>query len=132
MPCSSASSRKYSTWIRLPNSRPCMSVNAVTTVSIVPASASSRRASSVSRPRSPPGPPGRRSPSPSFLATSGVPGDFVFFERPHRALVLVLGRDQVPDAEDQRDDDRQRRVVDDGRIEVVVPRQAGRGEGDVE
>ena len=35
-PCSITSSRKYSPTIRLPNSRPCMSVKAVTTVSIVP------------------------------------------------------------------------------------------------
>ena len=40
-PCSVTSSRKYSTWIRLPNSRPCMSVKAVTTVSIVPSSPAS-------------------------------------------------------------------------------------------
>src|SRR3954454_2351910 len=45
--------------MRLPNRRPCMSVNAVTTVSIAPDSASLLSSSSESMPRVPPGPPGR-------------------------------------------------------------------------
>src|SRR5439155_20745681 len=50
--------------MRLPISRPCMSVNAVTIVSIVPAPISWRRSSSVSIPRTLPGPP-VRDPEPS-------------------------------------------------------------------
>src|SRR5205823_5716231 len=38
-----------------------------------------------------------------------VRGDLVLLERLHRALVLVLRRDQVPDAEDQRQQNRNRR-----------------------
>src|SRR3954447_25350886 len=58
-PCSTTSSRKYSIWMRLPNRRPCMSVNAATTVSIAPDSASPVSSSSESIPAVPPGPPGR-------------------------------------------------------------------------
>ena len=55
-----------------------------------------------------------------------VPGDDVLLERADRPLVLVLRRDQVPDPEDQRQQDRQRRVVHEARVEPVVPRQARR------
>src|SRR2546430_2217866 len=51
MPCAITSSTKYSPWMRFPIRRPCMSVNAVTTVSIVPASISFRSSSTVSIPR---------------------------------------------------------------------------------
>src|SRR5262249_17798511 len=63
------------TWIRFPNNRPCMSVKAVTTVSIVPSSASLRRSSTVSMPRSPPGPPGRGT---SLLSPDAMPGPYIF------------------------------------------------------
>src|ERR687885_222392 len=122
MPCSVISSRKYSTWMRLPNSRPCMSVKAVTTVSIVPASASARSSSSVSIPTLPPGPPGRAASLSRSIVTS-VRRDLVLLERPDRPLIAVFRRDQVPDAEDQRQDDRERRVVHVRGVEAVVPRQ---------
>src|SRR5918992_5660472 len=47
IPCSSESSRKNSACMRLPISRPCMSVNATTTVSIAPDSTSARSSSLV-------------------------------------------------------------------------------------
>ena len=58
-PWPTTSSRKYSISIRLPKRRPCMSVKAVTIVSIVPSSPPFFSSSSVSMPRVPPGPPGR-------------------------------------------------------------------------
>src|SRR5690242_16937377 len=131
MPLSVTSSRKYSTWMRLPNSRPCMSVKAVTTVSIVPASASDRSWASDSIPTAAPGPPGRA----ACLSRSIVMSarrDLVLLERPHRPLVAVLRRDQVPDAEDQRQDDRERRVVHVGGNEAVVPREARGRERQIE
>src|SRR4051794_33690637 len=45
--------------MRLPNRRPCMSVNAATTVSIAPDSPSFLRSARDIMPRVPPGPPGR-------------------------------------------------------------------------
>src|SRR5438128_936579 len=56
--------------MRLPISRPCMSVKAATTVSIVPCPISRSSSLSVSMPCSAPGPPGRRACSP---AVSCVP-----------------------------------------------------------
>src|SRR5262245_14460428 len=55
-----------------------------------------------------------------------VARDDVLLERLHRTLVLVLRRNQVPDAEDQRQQDRDWRVVDRRGIESRVPRQADR------
>src|SRR5438094_6725780 len=73
MPWSTTPSRKYSPWMRLPISLPCMSVNAVTIVSIVPASTSCRSSSSVSIPRTLPGPPVRGAdPSRRSAATCAV------------------------------------------------------------
>src|SRR5262249_36894191 len=60
---------------------------------------------------------GRRAVSATLSAS--VAGDDVLLERRNRTLVLVLRRDQVPAAEDQRDQDRQRRVVDQRRVEPV-------------
>src|SRR4051794_25834804 len=131
MPLSVTSSRKYSTWMRLPNSRPCMSVKAATTVSIVPAPASARRSPSVSIPTVAPGPPGRAAGLSRSIVTS-VRRDLVLFERPDRPLVVVLGREQVPDAEEQRQDDRERRVVHVRGVEAVVPRQSRGRERQVE
>src|SRR5438445_322282 len=51
--------------MRLPISRPCMSVKAATTVSIVPCPISRSSSLSVSMPCSAPGPPGRRACSPA-------------------------------------------------------------------
>src|SRR4051794_3663004 len=59
MPWLVTSSRKYSPWMRLPMSRPCMSVKAATTVSIVPSAISLSSSSGESMPRRVPGPPGR-------------------------------------------------------------------------
>src|SRR5215211_8969694 len=136
IPCSVTSSRKYSTWIRFPNSRPCMSVKAVTTVSILPASASLTSSSTDSIPALPPGPPGR---APSLACSMvivakllacgpsrSVRRDLVFLEGADRSLVLVLRGDQVPDSEDERDQDGQRHVVHDGPVEAIVPRQTRR------
>src|SRR5581483_6022703 len=114
--------------IRLPKSRPCMSVKALTTVSIVPASASERSSSTLSIPALPPGPPGR-SPMSRSATWLDVAGHLVLFERADGALVAVLRAHQVPDAEDERQDDRERRVVDVGRVELLVPRHGGRGVG---
>src|ERR671931_2485031 len=50
MPWSTESSRKNSACMRLPISRPCMSVNATTTVSIAPDPTSARSSSSLSTP----------------------------------------------------------------------------------
>src|SRR3954468_4334272 len=60
------------------------------------------------------------------LPLSDTRRDLVLLERAHRALVVVLGRDEIPDAEQQGKDDRQRRVVDQAGVEAVVPGQAGR------
>ena len=52
--------------------------------------------------------------------------DLVLLERPDRPLVLVLRGHQVPDPEDERQQDRQRRVVDEAHVEPVVPGQTRR------
>src|SRR6476659_4534654 len=127
-----------------------MSVKAVTTVSIVPSPASLRRSSTDSMPALPPGPPGRAAsplPFPPSAFTrrerSGTAGrlyqtgasigrDLVFLQGPHRTLIVVRGRDQVPDPEEQGQEDREWRVVDEARVEVGVPRQARRRVGQVE
>src|SRR2546423_13853213 len=96
-----------------------MSVNAATTVSIPPSFASARRSSRESIPALPQGPPGRS----ALTARSYVRGDLVLLEGADRPLVLVLRRDQVPDPEDEWDQDRERRVVHEARVEVLVPWQ---------
>src|SRR3954447_2804929 len=118
--------------MRLPNRRPCMSVNAVTTVSIAPDSASAFNSSRDSMPLVPPGAPGRSAltdqpPSTASSDPRSIRRDLVLLERPHRALVLVLRRDQVPDPEDERQQDRERRVVDEADVEPVVPGQTPGG-----
>src|SRR5436190_6836852 len=105
-----------------------MSVNAATTVSMVPSFASARRSSRESIPALPPGPPGRS----ALTARSYVRGDLVLLEGADRPLVLVLRRDQVPDPEDEWDQDRERRVVHEARVEILVPRQPARGVRQVE
>ena len=55
-----------------------------------------------------------------------VRSDLVLLESPHRSLVLVLGGHEVPDAEDQREQDRERCVVHEACVESVVPRQTER------
>src|SRR5438105_767112 len=57
------SSRKYSACRRFPSSRPCMSVNATTTVSIAPRSTSARSSSRLSTAQSSPKAPGLDTPS---------------------------------------------------------------------
>src|SRR5215207_902015 len=103
--------------MRLPNRRPCMSVNAVTTVSMAPPSASLLRSSRESMPAVPPGPPGRGALTEPSLdsratrthATLDVTRDHVLLERAHGPLVALLRRHQVPDTEDEREHDGERR-----------------------
>src|SRR3954447_24523492 len=115
--------------MRLPNRRPCMSVNAVTTVSIAPDSASAFNSSRDSMPLVPPGPPGRSAliAHPPLTVSSdrrSIRRDLVLLERSHRPLVLVLRGYQVPDPEYERQQDRERRVVHEAHVEAFIPRQA--------
>src|SRR6266540_3960976 len=102
-----------------------MSVKAATTVSITPVSASLRRSSMESIPLLPPGPPGRSALTRRSLRLY-VACDLVLLEGADGAGVLFPRRHQVPNPEDQRDQNRDRRVVDQAGVEPVIPRQAGR------
>ena len=75
-----------------------MSVNAVTTVSIVPSSRLLAQFVEDSMPAVPPGPPGPALAAVRSAPRSHVARDFVFLERPHRTLVLSLAetRYQTP------------------------------------
>src|SRR5215208_1404278 len=69
----------------------------------------------------------------STLPSSDTPRDLVLLEGADGALVAVLGAQEVPEAEDQRQHDRQRRVVHGAPDELgVVPRHAGRRVREVE
>src|SRR6476469_8154444 len=130
MPWDTTSSRKYSTWMRFPKRRPCMSVNAVTTVSIAPSFASLRRSSRESMPAAPPGPPGRVALTPLLFRAAGRRGRCGRFladlvDRPDRARVPVLGRHGPPDRHEQPDQEHAGRVVEGRRVEVVVPGDPG-------
>src|SRR5438105_1473957 len=138
--------------MRLPNNRPCMSVNAATTVSMEPAWASLRSSSSESMPSVRPGPPGR-APSVDWpvtlvvaamgaprglLAAAGYGGtrggrirgrldhvtELVCVDRAHRSLVSVLGAKPPPNPDDEADDQNERRVVERRRGKAAVPRSA--------
>ena len=90
-----------------------MSVNAVTTVSIVPASASVLSCSIDSMPVAMPGPPGRvtlamaySDPPAIACDPGGSRGDLELglVDRAHRPVVAVLRVDPPPDPDDQPDD----------------------------
>src|SRR5258708_38072168 len=92
-----------------------MSVNAVTTVSIVPDSASARSCSSVSMPVTVPGPPGCGVLMACLFRAAGGRGggrwglggggEVPFVDRAPRAPVLVLRVLVSPDAADHGDDE---------------------------
>src|SRR5438105_4438566 len=122
--------------MRLPNSRPCMSVNAVTTVSTVPACASLSRSRIESIPATAPGPPGRGALIARLLRAAAERrsgrslgrqlgrrldhvAELVRVDRPHRARVAVLGRYPPPDPHEQTNDQDQRRVAERFEFEVA-------------
>src|SRR5262245_40835530 len=109
-----------------------MSVNAATTVSTAPSAASLPRTSGESLPAVPPGPTGPSAltgypPSTATTNPLSIRRDLVLLERANRPLVSVLRRYEVPDPEDQRNDDGQRRVVDGRGVESILPGQTNRG-----
>src|SRR5437764_85502 len=106
--------------IRFPIRRPCMSVKAVTTVSIAPASASSRSSSTESIPEARPGPPGR-----SALIAASIGRHLVLLEGADRTGVAVPRPRGPPDGHEYPDDEDEWRVVERSRVEVAVPRDAG-------
>src|SRR5438105_11066148 len=122
--------------MRLPNRRPCMSVNAVTTVSIAPAFACSPSSCSESIPATTPGPPGRGALIARLLRAAAERRsgrrlrrhlgrrldhvtELVRIDRPHRARVAVLGRYPPPDPHEQTNDQDQRRVAERFEFEVA-------------
>src|SRR3954462_15961812 len=154
MPCSADCSRKNSACSRFPSKRPCMSVKAVTTVSIPPCSTSAVNSSIVSnapsgRPREPaleaPAPSaisvllaslrrGRRL-GPRVLAVLRLDSCQLLFGALHdRAREPLTGREHPPGADEQeRSKHRHRRVVEVRPVELVrMPRNARRVGGEDE
>src|SRR6476619_4387670 len=141
------SSRKYCACTRLPMSRPCMSVNATTTVSIDPLSTSRFSSSSVSigeKRREPDnsGPLplrsilrrwcGHRRTGP-FAEPLLDPRQLVCRTLRYRTLEPLPRREDPPAAdEQQRADDRDRRVVEAQPREPVLERDPGRADGQEE
>src|SRR4051812_19519373 len=122
--------------MRLPNSRPCMSVKAVTIVSIVPSLTALRKSSSDSMPALPPGPPGLGALMPELFRAAGRCRSgwrlAELVDRAHRARVPVLCRYQPPDRDDDSEQEHQRRVVERRRVEVAVPRHSSVRERELE
>src|SRR6478735_8816030 len=138
--------------MRFPNRRPCMSVNAVTTVSIAPDSPSFLRSSRDSMPRVPPGPPGRSAlmgylpPTTASALIRELPAGarrgstnrlllddahaLVELDLPDRALVALVHAERPGEAGPQQDDRHdQGRVVEEAPVEVRLPRHPKVGEG---
>src|SRR6266545_6076818 len=132
MPCDAASSRKNSPSTRLPNRRPCMSVKHVRMVSMVPDSTSPRSSSSVSIPFTVPRTSGcivsvmaRLRPRSGHRAALGRRHEVLFVNRPHPPGVPLVGAEDPPKGDDDPDQQDERRVVDGGPVELVLPGDAG-------